>query len=495
MRTIDSERLPAFVRVRRRKYAVAGKENTFMEMDMTKGTPSRLIARFIIPIIIGNIFQQLYNMVDTIIVGRFVGLDALAAVGATGSVVFLILGFTQGLTTGFTVLTAQRFGAGDKEGMKKSIGSAVILSLFVTVIMTALSMAGMDTLLHWMNTPDDIFEMTKQYIMIICAGICCNVIYNLQASILRAIGNSVVPLVLLFVSSVANIVLDYVFIVYGHMGVGGAALATVISQGLSGVLCLIYIVLCVPALHVGREHFRLESQCVKNQISVGIPMALQFSITAIGTILVQAALNLLGSLAVASYSVSCKVEQLVTQPFAAMGVTMATYCAQNRGVNDLTRIQKGVRTANVMSAVYAVIIYGVIYLALPVVVPLFVNEDVEQIYEYAKIYIGVCGAFFIPLGMIFIFRNALQGCGFGFMPMMGGVVELLGRSVVAFIAARMLSYTGVCFANVAAWLTAGVFLWLAYRVLMRRMTGSAQGAALPQADTGQEYEMNMEEKS
>lgn len=456
-----------------------------MELDMTKGAPSKLIARFIVPIIIGNIFQQLYNMVDTIIVGRFVGLEALAAVGATGSVVFLILGFTQGLTTGFTVMTAQRFGAGDREGMKKSIGSAVVLSLFVTVIMTALSMAGMDTLLHWMNTPEDIFEMSRSYLMIICAGICCNVLYNLQASILRAVGNSVVPLVLLFISSVANIVLDYVFIVYGNMGVGGAAAATVISQGLSGILCLIYILKGVPALHVAGEHFRLERQCVKNQLSVGIPMALQFSITAIGTILVQAALNLLGSMAVAAYSVSCKVEQLVTQPFAAMGVTMATYCAQNRGINDLTRIRKGVRAANVMSAVYAVVIYGVIYMALPSVIPLFANEDVELIYGYAGIYIGICGAFFIPLGMIFIFRNALQGCGFGFMPMMGGVVELASRSVAAFIAARLLSYTGVCLANAGAWLTAGVFLWLAYRVLMRRMLRDAQTAVPPQTSTVQ----------
>ncbi len=440
-----------------------------MELDMTKGSPSKLIARFIIPIIIGNIFQQLYNMADTIIVGRFVGVDALAAVGATGSLVFLILGFTQGLTTGFTVMTAQKFGAGDKEGMKKSIGSAVILSVLVTVIMTAVSMAGMDTLLGWMNTPEDIFAMSRQYIMVICAGICCNVLYNLQASILRAIGNSVVPLVLLFISSVVNIVLDYVLIVYAHMGVGGAAAATVVSQGLSGVLCLIYIIKAVPALHVGREHFGLEGQCVRNQLSVGIPMALQFSITAVGTILVQAALNLLGTMAVAAYSVSCKVEQLVTQPFAAMGVTMATYCAQNRGVNDLNRIQKGVKCANLMSAVYAVVIYGVIYAALPYIIPLFASEDILIITEYGKIYIGVCGAFFIPLGMIFIFRNALQGCGFGFMPMMGGVVELASRCVLAFIAARMMSYIGVCFANVSAWFTAGVFLWLAYHVLMKKM--------------------------
>ena len=445
-----------------------------MELDMTKGSPAKLIARFIIPIIIGNIFQQLYNMADTIIVGRFVGVNALAAVGATGSVVFLILGFTQGLTTGFTVMTAQRFGAGDREGMKKSIGSAIILSVFVTVFMTVLSMACMDTLLRWMNTPEDIFAMSRQYLMVICAGICCNVLYNLQASILRAIGNSVVPLVLLFVSSIVNIVLDYVLIVYGNMGVEGAAAATVVSQGLSGVLCLIYIVKAAPALHVGREHFRLEQQCVKNQLSVGIPMALQFSITAVGTILVQSALNLLGSMAVASYSVSCKVEQVVTQPFAAMGVTMATYCAQNRGINDLNRIQKGVKWANIMSAVYAVVIYGVIYIALPYIIPLFASEDIEMITEYAKIYIGVCGAFFIPLGMIFIFRNALQGCGYGFMPMMGGVVELASRSVLAFVAARMLSYTGVCLANVSAWLTAGVFLWLAYHVLMKRMKRSGQ---------------------
>ena len=431
------------------------REKRFMELDMTKGSPSKLITKFIIPIIIGNIFQQLYSMVDTIIVGRFVGVDALAAVGATGSVSFLILGFTQGLTTGFTVLTAQRFGAGDREGMRKSIGSAAILS--VTIVMTAVSMAGMDSLLRVMNTPEDIFDMTKEYIMIICAGIACNVLYNLLSSILRAIGNSVVPLVLLVIASVTNIVLDYVLIVYGHMGVGGAAYAT------------------IPTLHIRPEHCRLKSQCVKNQLTVGIPMALQFSITAIGTILVQAALNLLGSTVVASYSVSCKVEQLVTQPFAAMGVTMATYCAQNRGINDLNRIRNGVKAANIMSGVYAVLVYGLVYIALPYIVPLFISGQVEMVCGYARTYIMICGMFFIPLGMIFIFRNALQGCGFGFMPMMGGVVELLSRGIVAFAAAHLMSYVGVCFANASAWLTAGIFLWIAYHFLMKKMVRDKKG--------------------
>lgn len=445
-----------------------------MELDMTKGKPSALIAKFIIPIIIGNIFQQLYSMVDTIIVGRFVGVDALAAVGATGSISFLILGFAQGLTTGFTVMTAQKYGANDREGMRKSIGSAAILSVIVTIVMTIISMAGMDGLLRLMNTPENIFEMSKEYIMIICAGICCSVLYNLLASILRAIGNSVVPLVLLVISSVLNIVLDYTLIVYGHMGVGGAAYATIISQGISGVLCLLYIIKCVPTLHVEWRHYKLEAQCVRNQLTVGIPMALQFSITALGTILVQAALNLLGSDVVASYSVSCKVEQLVTQPFAAMGVTMATYCAQNRGINDLYRIKQGVKAANIMSAIYAVVIYGVVYMILPYAIRLFVTENIDMVYGYARTYIIICGFFFIPLGMIFIFRNALQGCGFGFMPMMGGVVELASRCVAAFIAAKLLSYEGICFANASAWITAGVFLWIAYRVLMKKMMEDKQ---------------------
>ena len=225
-----------------------------MELDMTKGSPVKLILKFIIPVIMGNLFQQFYNMADTIMVGRFVGVDALAAVGATGSVSFLILGFTQGLTTGFTVMTAQRFGAGDKEGMQRSIGSAILLSVIVTVVMTILSMSCMNELLRVMNTPDNIFDMAKSYIMVICAGIVCNVLYNLLASILRAVGNSVVPLVLLVISSVINIALDYILIVYGKMGVAGAAYATIIAQGVSGILCLIYIIKKVPTLHIEKRH-------------------------------------------------------------------------------------------------------------------------------------------------------------------------------------------------------------------------------------------------
>lgn len=445
-----------------------------MQLDMTKGKPFYLISKFIVPLIIGNIFQQLYSMVDTIIVGRFVGVEALGAVGATGSICFLVLGFTQGLTTGFTVMTAQRYGAGDLEGMRKSIANASILSVVVTVVMTILSIGGMDRLLTVMNTPDNIYEMAKEYIIIICAGICCSVLYNILASILRAIGNSVVPLVLLVISSVINIVLDYILIVYAHMGVGGAAVATVVSQGVSGVLCLIYIIKKVPILHVRKEHWTPDGWCMQNQLRIGIPMALQFSITAVGTILVQAALNLLGSTAVAAYSVACKVEQLVTQPFLAMGATMATYSAQNRGINDLQRIRQGVKVSNRMSAIYSVVIYFVICALLPYAIRLFITENIETVYGYAEIYIRICGLFFIPLGMIFIYRNTMQGCGYALLPMMGGVVELLVRCVAAFVAAKMLSYVGVCIANAGAWLGAGLFLWISYYYVMKHMTRKKQ---------------------
>lgn len=441
-----------------------------MELDMTKGSPLRLIVKFMVPLIIGNIFQQFYSMVDTIIVGRTVGVSALAAVGATGTISFLIIGFMQGITTGFTVLTSQRFGAQDEEGLRKSVGNAAVLSGIITVVMTAVSVVFMRPLLRLMRTPEDILEMSYVYIIIICAGMGFTVLYNLLSSILRAVGNSVVPLIFLIISAVLNIVLDLVLILQFQMGVAGAAVATIAAQGVSGILCFVYIMNKVPLLKLSKRHWQLDYYCVRNQLFIGIPMALQFSITAVGTIMVQVALNMLGSTVVAAYTAACKVEQLVTQPFLAIGMTMATYGGQNRGVNDLERIRKGVRIANLLSAIYAVFIFAVIVNTFHYVIRLFVpGEEVAAIMEYGKTYIVICGTCFIPLGMIFIFRNVLQGCGFSLMPMLGGVVELASRCVMASIAASMMSYVGVCLANASAWLTAGVFLWIAYLFTMKKM--------------------------
>ena len=440
-----------------------------MELDMTKGSPAKLITKFIIPIIIGNIFQQLYSMVDTIIVGRFVGVDALAAVGATGSVSFLILGFTQGLTTGFTVLTAQRFGAGDREGMRKSIGSAAILSVIVTIVMTAVSMTGMDSLLRVMNTPEDIFDMTKEYIMIICAGIACNVLYNLLSSILRAIGNSVVPLVLLVIASVTNIVLDYVLIVYGHMGVGGAAYATIISQGLSGVLCLIYIIKSVPSLHIRPEHCRLESQCVKNQLTVGIPMALQFSITAIGSIILQTSVNSLGSLAVTSVTAAQKICAIVMGPLESLGITMATFCGQNLGAKKFYRIRDGIRLSMYVSMCYCAFCIAFLWILGKYTSYLFLDPSETEVIRLAVQYMRLNAIFYPVLGVLFILRNSLQGMGYSLMPMMAGVSELAARSLVCFGFVPTFGYMAAVMASPVAWIFADVLLITVYFVDMRKL--------------------------
>lgn len=254
-----------------------------MNRDMTKGSPMKTIVGFTIPIFIGNVFQQFYSMVDTVVVGQFVGTGALAAVGSTGTIMFLILGFLMGFSTGVTVLTGQRFGAGDLAGMRKTVASSVVLSAIVSIVMTAVSMLCMRRLLILMNTPENVFYDAYSYIMIICGGIVAQVAYNLLACLLRALGNSRVPLYFLILAAFLNVVLDLVFIIVFHMGTAGAAWATVISQGVSALLCLLYIVRCVPELWLKKEDWKFPMQMVRTQVGVGLPMAFQFSITAIGT--------------------------------------------------------------------------------------------------------------------------------------------------------------------------------------------------------------------
>ena len=444
------------------------------EIDMTKGNPSSLLLQFLLPLVLGNIFQQFYNMADTIIVGHYVGVKALAAVGATGNIMFLIFGFVTGLLQGFAVITSQRFGAGDVRGVKKSVGNALVLSLIITVIFTIGSCLAMDFMLSVMNTPQDVYDMSKTYIITICYGTCCNVLYNLMASLLRAVGNSKIPLYFLIVSAGLNILLDIVFIANFNMGVLGAALATLISQGISGVLCIAYTWKKVEILVPSTSDLHLDHQCVKNQLQMGIPMALQFSITAIGTIMVQSALNLLGTVAMASYTVACKIEQLFTQFFSAMGMTCATYSGQNVGSGKIKRINLGVRYALLYCLIYALLIYAILFNTCPFFVKLFVEskesaESIVVITGYVKEYIHLCGLMFFPLGMIFVFRNILQGSGYSFWPMMGGVVELICRAIAANFAVRSNNFTSICYANASTWLVTGLFLFGCYLAIMPKL--------------------------
>ena len=429
-----------------------------VQHDMTSGSPMKMILSFTFPIFIGNVFQQFYNMADAVIVGKFVGTKALAAVGSTGTIMFLIYGFVVGMTAGFTVLTAQKFGAGDMKAMRQTVAGASILSLIVGVILTAAFMILMKPWLMAMNTPEDIFADAYAYIMIVSAGILAQMLYNLLASVLRALGNSKVPLYFLILSALLNIVLDLVLIIVFHMGAAGAAVATVVSQGVSGLLCLVYIVKCVPVLRMSRDDWRPSGHLLKMQMRIGIPMALQYSITAIGTMMVQSSLNILGSTLVAAYTAAGKIEQVVSQAYVALGTTLATYSAQNIGAGDVPRIRRGFRATTWIGVIYSFAAAALVMTVGKYMTYLFVSEDVELIMDSVDLYLKCAGSLFIPLAIVNIYRNGIQGLGYGLLPMMAGVAELVGRGVMSVIAAQQKSYLGVCLASPAAWVLAAALL-------------------------------------
>lgn len=440
-----------------------------MEKDMTVGKPASVIISFTIPILIGNIFQQFYNMADAIIVGRCVGNRALAAVGSTGTFMFLIYGLVTGMTVGFTVSTAQRFGAGDMDGMRKSVASAIKLAAIVTALMTAVTMIFMRPMLRLMNTPSDIFDDAYSYIMIICAGIVAQVLYNMLSAILRALGNSKTPLYFLILSALLNIGLDLVFIKIFRMGAAGAAYATVISQLIAGIASFIYIIAKVPLLHLRKKDWAYDRVLVGNQLKVGFPMALQYSITAIGITMVQAALNKLGSTAVASYTAAGKIEQIAGQAYVAIGTTMATYCAQNRGAGRIDRIKEGFRRATCMGFIYSIIAGALIFFFGKYMTYLFVSEDISEVIGYVDTYLRCISLFFIPLTIVNVHRNGIQGMGFGVLPMMAGVAELIGRGVASVVAAHYRSYIGICMGGPAAWVLAAALLIGMYHMVIRKL--------------------------
>ncbi|MBC5626538.1 MATE family efflux transporter [Clostridium sp. NSJ-49] len=440
-----------------------------MTKDMTQGSPVRHILLFSIPLLIGNVFQQFYSMVDTIIVGRFVGVDALAAVGSTGSLVFLINGFALGLTSGFSVMVSQRFGANDEKGLRKAVSSSVVLCTALVIILTTISLIAAKPLLHLMNTPDNIFNDAYTYVAIIFAGIITTVAYNMMASILRALGDSKSPLYFLIISSVLNIILDLVFIINFKMGVAGAAYATIISQGVSAILCFIYILKKYTILKLAREDYNVKKSMYIRHLKIGIPMALQFSITALGLLTVQGALNVLGSTVIAAYTASSKALQLVMQPAVTYGVTMATYCGQNLGAKRYDRISDGVNKAVKISIITSLIAGFVLIAFGTQFVKLFIDNPDAQIIAYSKQVLTISGIFFIPLGLIFIFRNALQGIGESFVPMMAGVAELGARALVAFTLPSFLGFFGICLADPVAWIAAAVPLAIYYYITIKKL--------------------------
>lgn len=443
-----------------------------MTKDLTTGSPMKIFIMFSIPILLGNLFQQLYNMVDTIIVGQYLGEEALAAVGTTGCLMFLVLGFANGIAQGFGVMIAQAFGAGNHKQLRHFVALIVVLTILVSLILSLPTTMFSKNLLMLLNVPDNILAMADSYIKVIFAGLILTMAYNVEAGILRGVGDSKTPLYFLLLASVLNIILDFVLIVFAKMGTAGAAYATVIGQGVSAVLCFIYMYVKFPLLRLSREDFYYDWDNSKKLLSLGIPMAINYSITAIGTMILQAAINVFGSSVVASYTAASKIINLTTQTMPSLGTTSATYCGQNLGAGKYDRIYKGMRCGFILCAIVGVFGAVISLIAEPWMISMFIPNPTAEAMGYAHIYLVRACTCMIPLAWIFVYRSAMQGLNQALVPMLCGTVELVSRFLVIAIVSKPFGYSGVCWTDPVCWLVTGVMVLAAYLLWERKFKRS-----------------------
>ena len=433
-----------------------------MAKDMTSGKPIKLIWNFTIPLLIGNLFQQLYNMADTFIVGRTIGVHALASVGSTGSIIFLILGFANGLTAGLAIPLAQRYGAKNYSGVKRSFYVSILISAVVAILLTILSMVFCRQILEIMQTPVEIIDGAYDYLMVIFAGIFSSMAFNLLSNIFRSIGDAKTPLYFLVIACIMNIILDVVFIAGFGMGVEGAGYATVLSQIFSALACILYIWKKIPILRLNSKDFVAESSDVKEHVRISFPMAFQSSIIAIGAIIIQITLNQLGATAVAAYTAAQKIDQVAILPMMSFGVTMATFVAQNYGAKKYDRIWRGVRDCIKLSLTFAISVGIILNVFSPIFIRAFVGVGHEEVVELGAIYFITNGTMYSLLSLLFIYRYTLQGVGKTFTPTVAGIMELCMRAFAAVVLSNLYGYTGATMANPLAWLGSLIPLMIAY---------------------------------
>ncbi|WP_057896061.1 MATE family efflux transporter [Liquorilactobacillus oeni] len=438
--------------------------------ELTKGSPIKLILMFTLPLLIGNLFQQFYSISDTLIVGQTLGVNELAAVGSTGSIQFLIIGFAQGLTAGLSIMTAQYFGAGNYKKVRESFATSIIISSVTTVILTFLSLFFIKDILVLMQTPKEIEQDAQLFISIIFAGIFSSMAFNLLANVIRALGDSRTPLYFLIIAAIVNIGLELFFILVLKMGVEGAGYATVIAQVFSVFLCIVYIIKKIPLLQVRKRDFKAVTLVeLKRHLYVGLPMAFQTSIIAIGSIMVQAALNGLGTTAVAAATAAGKIDQVAIQPMMSFGVAMATFTAQNYGAGKYERILKGVKQCLIVSGLFSLGAGLLVILFGKDLVVLFVGKAETEVLNLAQIYFNANCTFYLLLATLFVLRYTLQGLGQSVIPTLAGMVELLMRCLAALILASSVGYVGACFASPLAWLGSCSVLIFSYFKAMKML--------------------------
>ncbi len=443
-----------------------------MTKDLTVGSPMRLIFGFALPTLFGMLFQQFYNLVDTMIVGKLLGANALGAVGATGSINFFVIGFCMGVCNGFAIPVAQRMGAGEPSKMRRYVANAAWLSVFFALVLTIATGLLCRSILTVMHTPEEIFPDSYAYIFTIFMGIPATFLYNLLAGIIRSLGDSKTPVYFLALSSALNIVLDLTLVIVFQAGVAGAAIATVVSQGVSGLACFFYMRKKFPILRMSAQERRLDPHSCKVLCVMGIPMGLQYSITAIGSIVMQSAVNSLGSACIAAVAAGMKLFQLICCPYDAMGATMATYCGQNVGACKLDRLGQGIRACSVLGFGYFVLAYGAMMLFAPACAMLFLNPsepNLVQLVSLTSQYIRTQTLFFFPLALVNIVRFSIQGMGFSSFAILAGVLEMIARTVVGKVFVPIFGYNAACFASPAAWVCADLFLIPASMLCIARL--------------------------
>ena len=437
--------------------------------DMTVGSPTRDILKFAVPLICGYVLQQMYLIIDTAIVGRFVSVGALAAVGASTSVMFLIMGFCNGACAGFAIPVAQSFGAKALPTMRHYVANALRLSVVFATVITIVTCLLCSPILRMINTPQEIFSDAYTYLVLQFAAIPFTFGYNLLSSFIRALGNSKQPFYFLIFSSIANIVLDFFFIIVMRLGVAGAAIATLLAQAMSAWLCYTYIKKKMPLLIPQGEERHYDHRKAMTLLNNGVPMGLQFSITAIGSIMLQSANNALGTVYVAAFTASMRIKYLFTCVFENIGVAMATYCGQNIGARRLDRITLGIKSAIKIMLCYFVITMLLILPFAEEMMMLFVDHTETAIISNASMFMRIACYFYPVLGLLVILRYSIQGLGYSNFSMMSGVMEMIARCGVSLWLVPALGFLGVCYGDPVAWVAANVFLVPCIIWLMRRL--------------------------
>lgn len=419
--------------------------------DMTSGSPAKLILKFSVPMLIGNIFQQLYNMVDSIVVGKFVGSDALAAVGATGSLMFLIIGLTFGLSAGISIVISQYFGAKDYDNVRKGFATATYIILGVAVIMGIVGSFLSRFLLDLLHTPASIIGQSEIYMKICFAGVLGVACYNGMAAVLRALGDSITPLIFLMIASLLNVVLDLLFVIVFHWGVAGVAIATVISQVVSAVGCIVYAMIKVKILRMPLKEFKPDPAIFRKCIRLGIPVALQNSFISISLMALQGVINSYNEVVIAANTVVTRIEQLVLQPAMSVGAAVAAFTGQNIGAGQIDRVKKGLKSASIIIVLFSIISLPVMYFGGEYIMRLFTRKEDFEVVRIGIKAIHITCFFYSWVGLIFITRNFLSGAGDIHVPMIMGLTEVVCRVLLANILSMYIGYTGIWWATALNW--------------------------------------------